>query len=221
MAPIAPGSRYLRTTVLRTWTLNLAAAGSRAATRIRPCAAAISFLVIQPRCGAAVAARFALGCRSVADTGGARPRMASREPGQPQRTPLPPLEGVLTCCEPDGAGCSWYWWGSLSWRRRGGGPPVGSARLPGAVHRRAHVPGAGRAHEGAWRVWLHRALRRVRAGRCLRAEGRGAVQREPGEGTGRGLPLGGQLRRRRLAAGPARVWSRLLRPLLFARGSLP
>ena len=32
--------------------------------------------------------------------------------------------------------------------RRGGGSPVGPARLPGAVHRRAHVPGAGHAHAG-------------------------------------------------------------------------
>jgi hypothetical protein len=41
--------------------------------------------------------------------------------------------------------------------RRGDRPPIGSSRLPGAVHRGAHAPGAGRAHEGAWRVWLSRA----------------------------------------------------------------
>ena len=41
--------------------------------------------------------------------------------------------------------------------RRGDRPPVGSSRLPGAVHRRAHAPGAGHAHESAWRVWLRRA----------------------------------------------------------------
>src|SRR5260370_16656197 len=91
MAPIAPGSRSLRTAVLRPWTLNLAAAGSRAATRIRPCAAALSFLVVQPRCGAAVAARFALGCRSVADTGGGRPRSRPPLATPPPQTPVTPL----------------------------------------------------------------------------------------------------------------------------------
>jgi hypothetical protein len=40
-----------------------------------------------------------------------------------------------------------------------------------------------------------------------------------GEGTGRGLPFGGQFRRRRLAVGFARVRPLLLRPLLPDRGS--
>jgi hypothetical protein len=42
--------------------------------------------------------------------------------------------------------------------RPGSGPPCGSARFPGAVHRRAHVPGAGHGHAGPRRVRLGRAL---------------------------------------------------------------
>src|ERR1019366_1049786 len=104
--------------------------------------------------------------------------------------------------------------------RRGDRPPVGSSRLPGAVHRRAHAPGAGHAHESAWRVWLRRARRRLRAGRCLRAQGSGAVRRETDERAGRDLPFCGRLRWRLLAAGPARIRPALLRPLLPDRGSL-
>ena len=53
----------------------------------------------------------------------------------------------------------------------------------------AHAPGAGHLHQGAGRGGLRRARRRVRAGRRLPAEGRGAVQREAGQGAGRGLPF--------------------------------
>ena len=53
--------------------------------------------------------------------------------------------------------------------------------------------GAGAGHEGAGRVWLPRARRRCGAGRCVRAQGRGAVQRGAGEGAGRDLPFSGRL----------------------------
>ena len=66
--------------------------------------------------------------------------------------------------------------------RGGDGPPVSPARLPRAVHRRGHAPGAGRPDQGAGRGGLRRARRRVRAGRRLPAEGHGAVQRDKVEG---------------------------------------
>src|SRR6185312_12601853 len=106
-------------------------------------------------------------------------------------------------------------------RRGGDGPPVSPARLPGAVHYRGHAPGAGHLDQAAGRGGLRRARRRVRAGRRLPGEGRGAVQREAGQGAGRGLPFGGQLRLRPLAAGRARVRPCVLRPVLPARSPLP
>ena len=61
--------------------------------------------------------------------------------------------------------------------RPGGGPAGGPAQLPGAVHRRAHVPGAGHGHAGPWRVRLRRARCGICPGRCLPGQGCGAVQR--------------------------------------------
>ena len=74
-----------------------------------------------------------------------------------------------------GAGAPGPSWRPCRGGRRGGGSLAGSARLPGAVHRRAHAPRAGHDQEGAWRVRLRRTLHRVRSGRRLHSQGRSAI----------------------------------------------
>jgi len=77
-----------------------------------------------------------------------------------------------------GRRCS-SWRGSSSWRAAWRRPPGGPARFPGAVHRRAHVPGAGHGHAGPRRVRLRRTRCRICPDRCLSDQGpaRGPVPR--------------------------------------------